>query len=72
MYIYVFLSVFLFVDISNFINFLFKMYFDYKYFIFIYIIKIYIKDWFLSFKKVKIYFYGIYVCVYYLKRLGEV
>lgn len=70
MYIYVFLSVFLFVDISNFINFLFKMYFDYKYFIFIYIIKIYIKDWFLSFKKVKIYFYGIFV--YYLKRLGEV
>lgn len=70
MYIYVFLSVFLFVDISNFINFLFKMYFDYKYFIFIYIIKIYIKDWFLSLKKVKIYFYGI--CVYYLKRLGEV
>lgn len=70
MYIYVFLSVFLFVDISNFINFLFKMYFDYKYFIFIYIIKIYIKDWFLSFKKVKIYFYGI--CVYYLKRLGEI
>lgn len=68
--ILVFLSVFLFVDISNFINFLFKMYFDYKYFIFIYIIKIYIKDWFLSFKKVKIYFYGIFV--YYLKRLGEV